>query len=87
MSAKTLKIQPGVKIAITGYRGDGLARAVQVVEIKDGNLLVCTCLLRSSPIHQVYRTYRMNKIDGILPLVQNDGDTEVERPVRRKAVA
>lgn len=76
MPVKTLKLMPGSKIAITGYRGDGLARAVKIIKI-DGDLMTCECLLRSSPVHQVYRTYRMRIIDGIMPLIENDGDREM----------
>ncbi len=81
---KTVRLTPNKNIVILGYRGDGLARAVRIVEVKDKDLLVCECLLRSSPIHTVYRTYRLAHVNGVMPLVQAHEGAENET---RKAAA
>jgi hypothetical protein len=56
-------------IALGGYRGDHQARVVRVVKVRpEVGTIVAQDLIRSSPGKPVYRQYRVNLIQGWLPV-------------------
>jgi hypothetical protein len=55
-------------IALDGYRGDGVCRILRVKEL-DATHLKGECVLRSSPTEPVFRSYLIEKIDGLRRVV------------------
>lgn len=58
-----MNLQKSDIVVLGGYGKDRLARLVEVLDI-DKDYLKVKCLLRSTLIKPVYRTYKINKIRG-----------------------
>ena len=62
-----IQLKVGEQVAISGYRGDGKTRLVEVVKTDEAHAL-CKCLVRSTADSPVFRSYFFHEIDGIMPV-------------------
>jgi hypothetical protein len=60
-------------VSVVGYEGDGVVRVLRVKTFDDAHVTGID-LLRSSPTEPIYRTYRLDKVDRLAPVVgQQEG--------------
>ncbi len=59
-------------VALVGYDGDNAVRVLQVKSFDDEHIHGIE-VLRSSPVDPFYRTYRLDKVDRLAPVIQREG--------------
>lgn len=62
---KKVTVSVGDIVSINNYKNDRMSRPVVVEVIKPGGLMICRCLIRSSPAKPIYRSYYAKNIGSI----------------------